>query len=78
MKVEMDFGECVSAYAEEQKKSWGYSTENLKGPMLVLLDAARNYEDATGIVLDLLESIPEGYRKNVMENRGYQKIPEES
>lgn len=78
MKVEMDFGDCVSAYAEEQKKSYGYSTDNLKGPMLVLLDAARNYDEATGIVLDLLESIPEGYRKNVMEDRGYQKIPEES
>lgn len=81
MKVEIDFGECVSAYAKEQKNSYGYygyAVDNLKGPMAVLLDAARNYEEAVNIVIDLLETIPNGYRERVMEDRGYQKIPEEA
>jgi hypothetical protein len=77
MKIDVDFEDCVASYVEEQKRSYGYIIDNLKVPMLALLDAAGNYQEATNLVLDLLESIPKESRIVVMEDRGYQEIEEE-
>jgi hypothetical protein len=75
MKIEVDFEDCVSAYAEEWKRSTYTNHDELKKPMQMLLYAT-TYERGAELVLDLLESIPEETRNRVMEERGYQRIEE--
>jgi hypothetical protein len=69
MKVEVDFNECAKVFARENT----YNQKALKKAMLILLNGAQSYEDATIIALDLLETIPEECRNHIMELRGYQK-----
>jgi hypothetical protein len=71
-KVDVDFGECVSAFVKENQGTCypNYVFDYIKE----LVGGCHSYEEQANLLFDLLDTIPNKYKQAVWEDRG--KHPE--